>query len=106
MKLLNAETKKSDDIWLIVLAYYAESLRRLWWNPCHPGFNEFVAGLLASPQCPWHLQTAAALSEVRRKPLPGLDDETLCWSADLEHDQTLETIKARVRPEDRATPTP
>jgi hypothetical protein len=80
---LNAEIKKPEDTWLFLLGNYAWSLRQAWWDPAHPGFNDFVAGRLASPKCDWTSTAATALEKVRPKPLPGFNDETMCWERRL-----------------------
>ena len=103
---LNVHIKKPDDAWLLLLCGYAFSLRQASWDPTHPGFDDFVAGVLASPQCLWQLNTAAALKGVRRKPLRGFNDKTKCWEKNLTPDQKCEEILARSPPEDRATPAP
>jgi hypothetical protein len=65
--------------WRHLLALYAYSWRKAGWDPEHPPFDEFTAGLLASPRVPWYLKNAVGLSEVKPKPLAALDDETFCW---------------------------
>ena len=67
------------DIWRHLLGLYAYSWRKAGWDPAHPGFDEFTAGLLASPRVPWFLKNAKGLSEIKPKPLATLDDETFCW---------------------------
>ena len=83
-ELANTKIEKPEDVWLFLLSNYAWSLRQAWWDPAHPGFNDFVAGRLASPKCDWSLTTAIALKEVQPKPLPGLNDETNCWERESE----------------------
>jgi hypothetical protein len=57
-------------------AYYARSQKRSDWDPRHPAHDEFCDRLLWSPNCPLDLaQEGRGLPE----PLPGFDDETLCW---------------------------
>jgi hypothetical protein len=78
--LKHSEIRRAEDIWLLALAYYAESLHQEWWDPNHPSFKDFLSGVLAARCCPWQLREVAALKNVRRKPLQGLHDRTLCWS--------------------------
>jgi hypothetical protein len=73
-ELINARGK-FEDILLTMLGYYARSLRLAWWDRKHPGFEEFLAGLLASPECPLAFKINPVLKTFQGEPLIGFNDE-------------------------------
>jgi hypothetical protein len=103
-KFLNTSIKEAEDGWLLYLAYYAWSLRQAWWGPDHPGFKEFIIGILSSPKCPGVFRVNPILDKFRSQPLPGFNDETLCWDRRLM--PKSEEIPAKAAPEYRAPPAP
>jgi hypothetical protein len=83
-EMLNTTIREGEDGWRLYLGSYAWSLRQAWWDPDHPGFKEFIAGMLSSPKCPGVLQVnPILLDKFRCQPLPGFNDETMCWERRL-----------------------
>ncbi len=69
------EMADDDDPRISAVGYYSVSLHGELWDPQHPPFCTFVAGLLASAHAPHHLRNDLSLQrEFTPRPLEGLSD--------------------------------
>jgi hypothetical protein len=81
LPIYNTSDAKRGQGLLHLLAYFTQSLSgQDYAVHIHPSFEDYAAGVLASPGVPWFFERNEELKKrFPPRPLPGLDQQNLCW---------------------------